>query len=147
MIAKLAKAVEEGKISLDDGEEEPDVDEQEVESEEETKEDLINDYDNPDMTAERKEALKKFDKGLKLLKKKTSLEDATDFIGQVYETDDLEDEEIFDSFFDLKKRLIDDDGDAHELNDGYYLNGEIACCGSYLDDNGKCPVCGEEYDV
>ena len=53
LIAKLAKAVEEGKISLPDEEDEEESDEEEL-----TADDLINDYDNPEMTDERKEALK-----------------------------------------------------------------------------------------
>ena len=109
LIAKLAKAVEEGKISLsDEDEEEPeDSDEEEL-----TADDLINDYDNPEMTDERKEALKKFDKGSKLLLKKVNLEDAQELVGQFYDLDSLEDSEVFDLYLEIKKRLIDDDGDV-----------------------------------
>ena len=73
LIAKLAKAVEEGKISLsDEDEEEPeDSDEEEL-----SMEDMINDYENPEMTKERREALKKFDKGSKLLLKKVKMKKA-----------------------------------------------------------------------
>ena len=146
LIAKLAKAVKEGLIEFeDDGEEEPIEETEDTESEEE--DDIINDLSNPDIPEARLEALKKFNKGIKILKKKTSLKEATELVGNFYETDDLEDDEIYDLFFEIKRTLIDDDGDSHDMEDAYYLNGYLACCASLLPENGECPVCGNVWEV
>ena len=50
-------------------------------------------------------------------------------------------------YYEVMKLFVDDDGDEHSEKEGYYLNNELYCCAKPIDKNGKCIVCGDEYDV
>ena len=50
-------------------------------------------------------------------------------------------------YFEIMKLFVDDDGDEHVVKEGYYLNGELYCCAKPINEEGKCVVCGDVYDV
>lgn len=171
LIDKVAQAVRDGLLDLDD----EDEDEEEVvetppakksskkkeapvvEPDEDEEEDDINDFDNPDMTDARKKAITAQDKEAReqFSKKKLTREDCVEFLQQFYDTeddmDDMSDEDLLDTYIDAVCRLIDDDGDLTEEG-AYELNGQPACCGRilpYSEDTKMfvCEHCGEEYEA
>lgn len=179
LIDKIVKAVSEGLISLDDEdedeedtsedidedadlEEDDEVDADEEDSDEDDEEDDeddgVNDLSNPDMTEERREAIKAKDKELRKLFKSKKLKVAkmVDFLQDFYETDedleeDMDAEDILDTYIDAVCRLIDDDGDLVEEG-AYMVNDLVFCCGreaQYLEDEGiyACEHCGNEYEA
>ena len=60
------------------------------------------------------------------------------------------DEELLNKYIELQLTLIDDDGNLHEEEEPYELNGEYHCCGEPLKDNKdgtfKCSVCNAVYE-
>lgn len=74
-------------------------------------------------------------------------EDELDDLG-----DDYTSEDIIALFVEMKKRLIDDDGDSHEGADPYEIGEENYCCGhvlQYDETSNKfiCENCGTEYEA
>jgi hypothetical protein len=69
----------------------------------------------------------------------------------VVELGELEDNQIEVTYREIIKNLVNDDGEPHELEVGYLLDGEYACCGKHLvetdDGNLFCEVCETEYEV
>ena len=67
--------------------------------------------------------------------------------------EDSEDEdELVNFYIEMKKRFIDNDGDAHENEDPYELGESDFCCGHPLKHNRKsgkyiCEMCGNEYEA
>ena len=67
------------------------------------------------------------------------------------EIDDMDNDELFDAYLQLKMLFIDDEGDEVEEGAPYTLNGEPYCCGQPLqyneeDDTFICEICGGEYE-
>lgn len=156
LIARLVKAVEDGLISFeDDEEEEPEVEEPEVEETEEV-ETVEEDYFPEDMTEDRKTVMTEIEKELKAdLKAKDIPDKEIKELNEKFYLDHegyeskLSKREKFEMYVEALLRLIDDEGEQHDLKETYVMNGESACCGHYLkvvDDNFVCEVCGTEYE-
>lgn len=166
LINKLIKAVQDGVIAIngeedveEEPEEEPEDDdyEEDVEDVEDDEED-VNDLSNPNIKPARKKALKALksmlekkynDNKLKVATMKKALKEYYDESAD--EIDDMDNDELFDAYLQLKMLFIDDDGDEVEEGAPYTLNGEPYCCGQPLqyneeDDTFICEICGGEYE-
>lgn len=166
LINKLIKAVQDGAIAINgegENEEEPEDDDYEDDDykdedvEDEGDED-VNDLSNPNIKPARKKALKalksmlekKYDDGkLKAVTMKKALKAYYDESAD--EIDDMDNDELFDAYLQLKMLFIDDEGDEVEEGAPYTLNGEPYCCGQPLqyneeDDTFICEICGGEYE-
>lgn len=167
LINKLIKAVQDGVIAIngeegveEEPEEEPeddDYEEEDVEDVEDDEED-VNDLSNPNIKPARKKALKALksmlekkynDNKLKVATMKKALKEYYDESAD--EIDDMDNDELFDAYLQLKMLFIDDDGDEVEEGAPYTLNGEPYCCGQPLqyneeDDTFICEICGGEYE-
>lgn len=162
LIDKLVKGVIDGKISFDDDDEddskEDEPEEKESSSEDDDEEeDDTNDFDNPNMTQERKDAIEELDAQTRkdFKKKEITKKEMVEFLQQFYDTDedmsDLSQDELLDTYIDAVARLLDDEGNLIEEG-SYMLNGEPACCGRLLEYNKKknkyhCEICDEWYDA
>ena len=175
-VEKLAYALREGLIELDDEEDEDEDTTEEDTTEEETadNEDVEitadsyfpeldpNGYNDPsDMSDERAEAIEaKMDEIL------TSYEDGTltdddissyvednateeeiDLLGEEYDEED-----ILKLYMELIKRTIDNDGEEHEQGEPYEVADKDVCCGhelKYVKKTKKyvCSHCGTEYEA
>ena len=165
LIDKVIKAVKDGTISIDDEDDGEDVEEDEdtVEDTEDEAEDFgPNDFDNPNMTDERREALEALNGQLRkdFKAKKLKLTTMKKELKAFYDGDDealeaiaeMKSDEILDNYIDMKQLFIDDDGEENETESPYSVNGEYYCCGMPLtyneDDNTFiCEVCGSEYNA
>lgn len=165
VVEKLAEALREGLIELEDDEEEQD------DNEEDSAEELTPDvytpeydpkgYNDPEnMTEERKEAVeKKVSDILKQYSKgKLTVDEIVDYIGDnIYEDeeflkDDYTDEEALRLYIELVKRTIDNDGEEHEQGEPYEVGEKDVCCGHELKYSKKtkkyiCEHCGTEYEA
>lgn len=167
LINKLIKAVQDGAIAINgegENEEEPEDDDYEDDDyededvEDEGDEEDVNDLSNPNIKPARKKALKalksmlekKYDDGkLKAVTMKKALKAYYDESAD--EIDDMDNDELFDAYLQLKMLFIDDEGDEVEEGAPYTLNGEPYCCGQPLqyneeDDTFICEICGGEYE-
>ena len=167
LINKLIKAVQDGAIAINgegENEEEPEDDDYEdgdyedEDVEDEGDEEDVNDLSNPNIKPARKKALKalksmlekKYDDGkLKAVTMKKALKAYYDESAD--EIDDMDNDELFDAYLQLKMLFIDDEGDEVEEGAPYTLNGEPYCCGQPLqyneeDDTFICEICGGEYE-
>lgn len=170
LINKLIKAVQDGAIAIngegeneeepeDDDYEDDDYEDEDVEDvEDEGDEEDVNDLSNPNIKPARKKALKalksmlekKYDDGkLKAVTMKKALKAYYDESAD--EIDDMDNDELFDAYLQLKMLFIDDEGDEVEEGAPYTLNGEPYCCGQPLqyneeDDTFICEICGGEYE-
>lgn len=150
LIAKVVKAVKDGKITFDaeDGEESADSAESGEEAE---------NYFPEDMTDSRAENIKEIDKEIRASYKKKSLtdKDVAKFCEDFYLEHEAYDPSLpkgekLDLYIEASQRMVDDEGEQHEFQDPYEMNGAPACCGHYLktlEDGGNffCEVCGQEY--
>jgi uncharacterized protein YdaT len=160
LINKLIKAVQDGAIAINgegENEEEPEDDDYEDDEDEGDEED-VNDLSNPNIKPARKKALKalksmlekKYNDGkLKAVTMKKALKAYYDESAD--EIDDMDNDELFDAYLQLKMLFIDDEGDEVEEGAPYTLNGEPYCCGQPLqyneeDDTFICEICGGEYE-
>jgi hypothetical protein len=162
LINKLIKAVQDGAIAINgegENEEEPEDDDYEDDDyEDEGDEEDVNDLSNPNIKPARKKALKalksmlekKYNDGkLKAVTMKKALKAYYDESAD--EIDDMDNDELFDAYLQLKMLFIDDEGDEVEEGAPYTLNGEPYCCGQPLqyneeDDTFICEICGGEYE-
>lgn len=162
LINKLIKAVQDGAIAINgegENEEEPEDDDYEDEDvEDDGDEEDVNDLSNPNIKPARKKALKalksmlekKYNDGkLKAVTMKKALKAYYDESAD--EIDDMDNDELFDAYLQLKMLFIDDEGDEVEEGAPYTLNGEPYCCGQPLqyneeDDTFICEICGGEYE-
>lgn len=167
LINKLIKAVQDGAIAINgegENEEEPeddnyeDDDYEDEDVEDEGDEEDVNDLSNPNIKPARKKALKalksmlekKYNDGkLKAVTMKKALKSYYDESAD--EIDDMDNDELFDAYLQLKMLFIDDEGDEVEEGAPYTLNGEPYCCGQPLqyneeDDTFICEICGGEYE-
>lgn len=173
-VAKLADALRQGLIEVDDEEESKPVEEEpvsEVEEETENKgvtaEYYFSEYDpdglnDPDkMTKKRHKAVvEKMQEILDSFDNDELDEDTVDKFLEEYATEDeiglLNDPEYLvdklSLYMELNKRFIDDDGVDHDDEEPYEINGENVCCGhvlKYSDDTKVyvCEICGAEYEA
>lgn len=157
LINKLIKAVQDGAIAINgEGENEEELEDDDVEDEGD--EEDVNDLSNLNIKPARKKALKalksmlekKYDDGkLKAVTMKKALKAYYDESAD--EIDDMDNDELFDAYLQLKMLFIDDEGDEVEEGAPYTLNGEPYCCGQPLqyneeDDTFICEICGGEYE-
>lgn len=166
-VSKLAEALRNGLIEIDDSDEEEESDDSEDDGEEIGAESYFPEYDpdgfnNPeDMSDDRREAIvSKMDEVLTDISEgNLSSEDieqyieehATqkeiDLLGDEYTEDDL-----VKMYMELIKRTIDNDGEEHESEDPYEIGDHNMCCGhelKYMKRTKKyvCEVCGAEYEA
>ena len=165
VVEKLAHALREGLIELEDDEEEQE------DNEEDSAEELTPDvytpeydpkgYNDPEnMSEERKEAIeKKVSDILKQYSKgKLTVDEITDYIGDnIYEDEEFlkdgyTDEEALRLYIELVKRTIDNDGEEHEQGEPYEVGEKDVCCGHELKYSKKtkkyiCEHCGTEYEA
>lgn len=175
-VAKLAEALREGLIALEDEEEDEEENEvEEVETEAETEEDEDDitptsyfpeydpeGYNDPKgMTDERADAI---EGKLEELLLNYSEGDLTDEEITSYLEDNASESEIdllgddyteYDTlklYLELIKRTIDNDGEEHEPGEAYEVNDKDVCCGhelKYVKRTKKyvCEHCGNEYEA
>lgn len=169
-VTKLAGALREGLIELDDEDEENETEQEETSADTEdeiSSESYFAQYDpegfnNPEnMTDERKSAVEELvgeiidsyseeelsDEDIASYVEDNATQDEIDLLG-----DDYSEEDIFKLYIELMKRTIDDDGESHEPSDPYEVNEENFCCGhklKYSKGTKKfiCECCGEEYET
>ena len=174
-VEKLAYALREGLIELDDEDEEAEeevadeVEEVEEADDEEITADTYTDtfdpngYNDPSvMSKKRAKAIKsKMQEVLDAIESEDLTEDDITSYIEDHATedeiellgDDYEDEDLIRFYMELVKRTIDNDGDEHEPSDPYELGDELNfCCGhelKYSKKTGKyiCEICGEEYEA
>lgn len=173
-VAKLADALRQGLIEVDDEEEEEETTEEEPVSEVEETEDegvsaesYFSEYDpdglnDPDkMTKKRHKAVvEKMQEILDSFDNDELDEDTVDKFLEEYATEDeiglLNDpEDLVEKlslYMELNKRFIDNDGVDHDDEEPYEVNAENVCCGhvlKYSDDTKVyvCEICGAEYEA
>lgn len=170
---KLAQALRDGLIDLDEeDEEEEEVADEPVSSAQKDGEeeeptlytpDLdLDGVNNPETMTEarRKAVIAMVDKQVSLVNdEKLTEEDIVKFLEDTATEDeialipeDYELEDVFSLYLEIMKRFIDDDGDTHEPADPCQIGEDYFCCGhkvKYVKKTGKfvCEVCGEEYDA
>lgn len=166
-VQKLAEALRNGLIELDE------EDEEVAEAEEENDEEEINatsyfaefdpkGYNNPKgMTEERAEAIEaKMDEILTAFSEgDLTDEDVTSYVeDNATEAeidllgDDYTDEDVLKLYMELVKRTIDNDGEEHEQGEPYEVADKDVCCGhelKYVKKTKKyiCEHCGTEYEA
>ena len=157
LISAVIKAVRDGKIDLDN--EESDEDEAEdTEAESEDAEYDVNDPENPDMTDERKEAIKAYEADIRADFKNGDItrKQLIEWLNEFHDTKDTmkkkSDDDILDEYIYCSCLLIGDDGEMPEEEGAYTVNGVPYCCGhelAYNEDNETyiCEVCGGEYEA
>lgn len=172
-VKKLAEALREGLIELDDeDEEEAEEPAEEVEVEEEDEEEIGADsyfpeldpkgYNNPEtMTEERAEAIEAkmdeiltsyndgdlTDEEIASYVEDNATEAEIELLG-----DEYTEEDILKLYMELVKRTIDNDGDEHEQGEPYEVADKDVCCGhelKYVKKTQKyiCEHCGTEYEA
>ena len=170
-VQKLAEALRNGLIEIDDEEEEEEPEVEEVEEEDEDEEISADSYfpqfdpkgyNNPEgMTEERAEAIEaKMDEILTAYSDETLTDE--DIASYVEDNateaevellgDDYNEEDILKLYMELVKRTIDNEGEEHEQGDPYEVADKDVCCGHELKYIKKtkmyvCEHCGTEYEA
>lgn len=163
LISAVVKAVQDGKIDLDDEEveedEEDSADSSDDTSEEDKQEYGVNDLDNPDMTEERRTAIKDYAADVFAnfkngdLTRKQLVEWLNEFNGTNDSMKKKSDEEVLSDYVFCSCLLINDEGEMNEEEgNAYTVNGVPYCCGhelQYVEDNDTyiCEVCGSEFEA
>lgn len=158
LISAVIKAVRDGKIDLDDEESEEDEDESETEAESEETEYDVNDPENPDMTEDRKAAIKAYEADIRAdfkngdITRKQLIEWLNEFNGTKDSMKKKSDDEILEEYIYCSCLLINDEGEMPEEEGAYTVNGIPYCCGhelAYNEDNDTyiCEVCGAEFEA
>lgn len=157
LISAVIKAVKEGKIELDDGGEDTPDEEPEIEEEETSGELDINDFDNEEMTDERRKAMQDFEASTRAdfeegaITRKDLVDWLNEYNGTKGAMKNKSDEEIVEEYIYYSWLLIDDEGEMPEEEGAYTVNGHPYCCGrelEYLEENNTfiCEYCGTEYE-
>lgn len=171
-VQKLAEALREGLIALDDEEDEEEADAPEAEAEADDEEEISatsyfpeydpEGYNNPEnMTEERKDAVETkmdeilteysegdlTDEDIVAYVEDNATEAEIDLLG-----DEYTEEDILKLFMELVKRTIDNDGEEHEQGEAYEVADKDVCCGhelKYVKKTKKfvCEHCGTEYEA
>ena len=161
LISAVIKAVRDGKIDLDDEESDDEDEEVETEAESNTAEEVeydVNDIENPDMTEERRTAIKAYEAEVRTDFENGDLDrkQLIEWLNEFHDTKDTmkkkSDEEILNDYIYYSCLLINDEGEMPEEEGGYTVNGVAYCCGhelAYNEDNDTyiCEVCGAEYEA
>lgn len=154
-VKKLAEALRQGLIELDDDDEEIGADSYFEEYDPQG-------YNDPDeMSEERKEAVEAkmdeiitaysegdlTDEDISSYVEENATEAEIDLLG-----DDYDEEDILKLYMELVKRTIDNDGAEHEPGDPYEVADKDMCCGhelKYVKKTKKyvCEQCGTEYEA
>lgn len=155
LVARVIKAVKDGKIEFEDDEEESPAEE---EAEEEGNGEFsYNDPTNPDMTDARRTALEALESGTvsQLKSKAITHKEMSAWIAEFRGTDEglkgLSKEDILSEYINLAALLIDDEGNESESGVPYTVNGIPFCCASPLthdeeSNSYKCEICGGEFE-
>lgn len=173
-VEKLAYALREGLIELDDEDEEDEEDDDVTESEADEDDEItaesyfpefdpegFNDPESKDMTEERSEAItEKMDEILTEISEGTleikeiesylednCTEEELELLGEDYEENDL-----IKMYMEMIKRTIDNEGEEVEPSDPYEVGKHDMCCGhelKYVKKTKKyvCSHCGNEYEA
>ena len=158
LISAVIKAVRDGKIDLDDEESDEDEDEVDTKAESEETEYDVNDPENPDMTEERKAAIKAYEADIRADFKNGDItrKQLIEWLNEFHDTKDTmkkkSDEEILSEYIYCSCLLINDEGEMPEEEGAYTVNGTPYCCGhelAYNEDNDTyiCEVCGAEFEA
>lgn len=171
-LTKLAAALREGKLEVDDdegdeGENDPTETEGEADDGDITAESYFPEYDpegfnDPaNMTDERREAITaKMDEILTDYSEgNLAPQDVQDYLTEKATQDELDllgddpsDDEMLKAYMELVKRTIDNDGVEHEGGDPYEVGDVNMCCAhplKFIRKTGKyvCEMCGQEYEA
>lgn len=158
LIDSFIVAVKDGKINVSDyfdSDDEDTSDEEETDEQEDGNEVDFNNYDNEDMTKERKKALKSIDKTAKEELEDIEKEDLVDWLSEFYQVDkseyeDVDLEDLKAEYINCQKLFINDEGEEVESEEPYTVNGIPFCCGHPLevqDDKYVCTHCNNEYEI
>lgn len=156
LIDAVIKAVNEGKIDLDD--EDSDEEESDEETADESEEYDVNDPENPDMTEERKSAIEAFksetenDFSEGTITRPQIIDWLNEFHGTKDKMKKKSDDELVEEYIYCVSLLIDDEGEMTEEEGAYTVNGIPYCCGHELAFNEDtntyiCENCGGEYEA
>lgn len=156
LIDAVIKAVNEGKIDLDD--EDSDEEESDEETADESEEYDVNDPENPDMTEERKSAIEAFksetenDFSEGTITRPQIIDWLNEFHGTKDKMKKKSDDELVEEYIYCVSLLINDEGEMTEEEGAYTVNGIPYCCGHELAFNEDtntyiCENCGGEYEA
>lgn len=159
LVQILAQAIADGRIPEDgdnaDAEEaEPVSNEaEEVDADEDAEE--VDEYDASEerIAAENKvedDIRKNFPKKLKVSNIKKFLKTYYDGDAEMADLDEFEDEQLLEMYIEIQSALVDDEGEVHAMEEAYYRNDKVFCCGKEVvemenTDNVYCEICGNEY--
>lgn len=166
-VEKLAYALREGLITLDDEEDGDEESTEESDGEEITSDSYFPEFDPKgynkpeEMTEERAEAIEAkmdeiltdysegelTDEDVQSYLEDNATEEELDLLG-----DDYTEEDLLKMYMELVKRTIDNDGEEHEQGDAYEVADKDVCCGHELKYVKKtkmfvCEHCGTEYEA
>lgn len=144
LISYAVKAVRDGLIDLDDESEDSNSSEESAPDEE--------------MTSERAEAIKNSDAEIdeQFNNGDISRDDLVEWYAEAFgekvaKVNKMSDEDLLTAYKESVALFIDDEGESHEEQEAYTINGEAYCCGVPCkvneDDNTfVCECCGGEYE-
>ena len=153
LISAVIKAVNDGKISLDDDDDDEEaMESDEVEADDDSSEEEydVNDPENPEMTEERREALEAFDEEVRNDFEEGTIvrKDMVEWLNAYHQTKDAmrkkSDEDILDEYIYYASLSINDEGEMPEEDGAYSVNGVPYCCGHELqyDEESEVFTCG-----
>ena len=153
LISAVIKAVNDGKISLDDDDDDEEaMESDEVEADDDSSEGEynVNDPENPEMTEERREALEAFDEEVRNDFEEGTIvrKDMVEWLNAYHQTKDAmrkkSDEDILDEYIYYASLSINDEGEMPEEDGAYSVNGVPYCCGHELqyDEESEVFTCG-----
>lgn len=140
LLARIVDAVEEGLISLEED------DEDEDDSDDDTMDNEIDGSVREEAVEELKESINNnYSKGK--LKDKEVAKFLEEWSNGNFKAKNKK--QALAKYIEVQCNLIDDDGEAHDLEEAYYIDEEAYCCGEALKEADGvmiCEHCGEEYE-
>lgn len=163
LLDKVVEAIDKGLLSFEDDDEEEEEEEPQNEPQEETKEQEPDPEVNEREfllscdTQVRKEALEEVKEQVKDMIKDGSYspEEIDEALESFYLPSEgydknLSSEEKEEMLIEMYQRLTDDEGDMHDMDEAYYVNDELCCCGHLaVSEDGKeyyCQVSGKKIE-
>lgn len=157
LITIVCEAIADGRIPLEDDdatdEAETEVDADEVVVEDDSDE---TGYEASDERVESENQVEDkirstYPKKLKVSAIKKFLKTYYDGDAEMANLDDFEDEQLLEMYIEIQQSLVDDEGDTHEMEEAYFRDDVIFCCGKEtkaMEDTNNiyCEVCGNEYE-